>query len=117
MNPLSSRMSSKTERVLSGAKHTISDERASLNPNTIKSLEYCKSYYERESSLIRRTTRSVLFLQKFHGFCDDFRGVVSSVDIANNHTIIVSPSKALSLREPIRLHHPTSLCRHLHSLQ
>ena len=36
-------MSSEPERVFSGAKHTISDERASLKPNTIEALECSKS--------------------------------------------------------------------------
>ena len=36
-------MSAEPERVFSGAKRTISDERASLKPDTIEALECCKS--------------------------------------------------------------------------
>lgn len=36
-------MSAEPERVFSGAKGTISDERASLKPDTIEALECCKS--------------------------------------------------------------------------
>ena len=40
-----SAMSSETERVFSGAKHTISDERSSLHIDTIKALECLKSWF------------------------------------------------------------------------
>ena len=36
-------MSVEPERVFSGAKHTISDKRASLKPDTIEALKCCKS--------------------------------------------------------------------------
>ena len=36
-------MYSNPEQVFSGAKHTISDERASLKPYTIEALECCKT--------------------------------------------------------------------------
>ena len=35
-------MSSEPERIFSGSKHTISDERGSLKPDTIEALEICK---------------------------------------------------------------------------
>ena len=38
-------MSSEPERVFSGAKHTISDARASLKADTIEALECCKSVF------------------------------------------------------------------------
>ena len=40
-----SAMSPEAERVFSGAKHTISDERASLHIDTIQALECLKSWF------------------------------------------------------------------------